>query len=152
MELRRGTATLLGWLSPVPQDIKKMADLGKLGGLTITMKKQPQSLKVLGEVKERNDEVLRTKPEGEVVLYEGPVRRICPLAPNNVNTMAAGALAAHTLGFDGVRHAPGLGCAGQSSRLPRAHVVCSRGRPCGPGRTLPSACAGSRFCTIAWLP
>lgn len=33
----------------------------------------------------------------------GSVRELCPLAPNNVNTMAAAALAAHTLGFDGVR-------------------------------------------------
>ncbi|KAK6012135.1 hypothetical protein OSTOST_22723 [Ostertagia ostertagi] len=32
----------------------------------------------------------------------GPVRGLCPLAPNNVNTMAGGAIAAHNLGFDGV--------------------------------------------------
>lgn len=30
----------------------------------------------------------------------GPVRGLCSLAPNNVNTMAAAALAAHNLGFD----------------------------------------------------
>lgn len=30
----------------------------------------------------------------------GCVRDLCPLAPNNVNTMAAAALAAHNLGFD----------------------------------------------------
>lgn len=35
-------------------------------------------------------------------MYEGPVRALCPMAPNNVNTMACCALAAHTLGFDGV--------------------------------------------------
>ena len=33
----------------------------------------------------------------------GPVRELCGLAPNNVNTMAAAALAAHTLGFDKTR-------------------------------------------------
>ena len=33
----------------------------------------------------------------------GPVRELCPLAPNNVNTMAAAALAAASLGFDGVK-------------------------------------------------
>lgn len=33
---------------------------------------------------------------------EGPVRELCPLAPNNVNTMAAAAIAAHNLGFDKV--------------------------------------------------
>ena len=31
-------------------------------------------------------------------MYEGPVRGLCPLAPNNVNTMACGALAG--LGLD----------------------------------------------------
>ncbi len=36
------------------------------------------------------------------VLYDGPVRALCPLAPNNVNTMACCALAAHNLGFDRV--------------------------------------------------
>ena len=34
-------------------------------------------------------------------LYHGPVRALCPLAPNNVNTMAAAAVAATGLGFDG---------------------------------------------------
>ena len=38
---------------------------------------------------------------GEVLLYDGPVRGLCPLAPSNVNTMACAALAGHTLGFDG---------------------------------------------------
>lgn len=36
------------------------------------------------------------------VLYEGPVRGLCPLAPRNSNTMAAAALAAPSLGFDHV--------------------------------------------------
>jgi hypothetical protein len=35
-----------------------------------------------------------------VELYRGPVRELCPLAPNNVNTMAAAAVAATNLGFD----------------------------------------------------
>jgi predicted dinucleotide-utilizing enzyme len=33
---------------------------------------------------------------------KGPVRGICKLAPNNVNTMAVGALVAHNIGFDKV--------------------------------------------------
>ena len=41
--------------------------------------------------------------EGETVLYDGPVRELSPMAPNNVNTMAAAALAAPNLGFDGVQ-------------------------------------------------
>ena len=32
--------------------------------------------------------------------FPGPIRELCSLAPNNVNTMAAAALAAHNLGFD----------------------------------------------------
>ena len=41
--------------------------------------------------------------EGETVLYDGPVRELSPMAPNNVNTIAAAALAAPNLGFDGVQ-------------------------------------------------
>ena len=43
-------------------------------------------------------------PEGkEFIVFEGSVRDMCPLAPNNVNTMACAALAAHNLGFDGTK-------------------------------------------------
>jgi aspartate dehydrogenase len=34
---------------------------------------------------------------------EGPVRQLCPLAPSNVNTMAAAAVAEHNLRLDGTR-------------------------------------------------
>ena len=34
---------------------------------------------------------------GEHVLYDGPVRELCRLAPNNVNTMAVAAIAAGAL-------------------------------------------------------
>ena len=37
------------------------------------------------------------------MLFLGPVRDLCPLAPNNVNTMAVASIAAHNLGFDGVQ-------------------------------------------------
>jgi aspartate dehydrogenase len=37
------------------------------------------------------------------ILILGPVRDLCSLAPNNVNTMAVGALTAHNLGFDKVQ-------------------------------------------------
>jgi len=33
----------------------------------------------------------------------GSVRQLCPMAPNNVNTMACAAIAAHNLGFDQVQ-------------------------------------------------
>jgi len=77
-------------------DIKKMADRGTLKGLKVTMKKHPSCYKLNEPLKSRNEQV---KSEA-VVLYDGCIRDLCPLAPNNVNTMAAAALAAHNLGFD----------------------------------------------------
>lgn len=38
-----------------------------------------------------------------LLIFVGDVRTLCPLAPNNVNTMACAALAAHNLGFDKVK-------------------------------------------------
>ena len=59
-------------------------------------------MKVLGSVKEAVEAVLASGAAGEHVVYEGPVRGLCPLAPNNVNTMACAAMAAGPeLGFDG---------------------------------------------------
>ena len=84
------------------EDIKKMADRGTLTGLTVTMKKHPASLKVESELKPKLAQAFKPA-SGEVVVYDGPVRGLCPLAPNNVNTMACAALAAHNIGFDKVR-------------------------------------------------
>ncbi|XP_040565415.1 aspartate dehydrogenase domain-containing protein [Lepeophtheirus salmonis] len=81
------------------EDIRKMADSNTLKGLTVTMTKHPSSFKLNGHLKDLNDKV----SDVAVVLYDGPVRKLCPLAPNNVNTMAAAAVAAHNLGFDKVR-------------------------------------------------
>lgn len=79
------------------QDIQKMSMGGSLTGLQITMKKHPSSLKLVGELKDK----LQQCPEGEeFIVYEGPVRELCPLAPNNVNTMAAASMAGACLGFD----------------------------------------------------
>ncbi|XP_048252420.1 putative L-aspartate dehydrogenase isoform X2 [Haliotis rufescens] len=80
-------------------DIKKMADRGTLQALKVTMTKHPSSFKLNGHLNVKNDQVKDTR----TVLYDGPVRELCPLAPNNVNTMAAAALAAHNLGFDKVQ-------------------------------------------------
>ncbi|XP_075771012.1 uncharacterized protein LOC102452260 isoform X4 [Pelodiscus sinensis] len=68
-------------------------------GLTVTMVKHPESFRLEGALRER----LQAAGAGRAVLYEGPVRALCPLAPNNVNTMAAACVAAPSLGFDGVR-------------------------------------------------
>ena len=82
-------------------DIKKMSDLGTLHDLTITMKKHPDSLKVAESLRAKC--ALAPPDGGEYVVYSGPVRPLCPLAPNNVNTMACAAIAASTsLGFNGV--------------------------------------------------
>jgi len=79
-------------------DIGKMADGGKLSAVTVRMKFNPDSLKLKGELGEMN---ANYKPgSGELVLYQGPLRPLCPLAPNNVNSMASAAIAGHTVGFD----------------------------------------------------
>lgn len=80
------------------EDIRKMAERGSLKGLTVTMKKHPTSFKLSGDIAEANAKV----QDEAVVLYEGPVRPLCSLAPNNVNTMAAAAIAASNLGLDKV--------------------------------------------------
>ena len=60
------------------------------------MKKHPTSFKLSGDIAIKNSKV----KEEAVVLYEGPVRPLCSVAPNNVNTMAAAAIAATNLGLD----------------------------------------------------
>lgn len=39
------------------------------------------------------------------MIFAGVARELCHLAPNNVNTIAAAAVAAHNLGFDKVQGA-----------------------------------------------
>eukprot|EP00051_Salpingoeca_urceolata_P016070 m.211927 g.211927 ORF g.211927 m.211927 type:complete len:355 (+) comp18582_c0_seq2:1574-2638(+) len=82
-------------------DINKMAELGTLKGLTVTMRKHPSCFRLNGPLADRCRAA--EAEQGEVTLYEGPVRALCPQAPNNVNTMAAAALSAHSLGFDKVQ-------------------------------------------------
>uniref|UniRef100_A0A0N5A238 Aspartate dehydrogenase domain-containing protein n=1 Tax=Parastrongyloides trichosuri TaxID=131310 RepID=A0A0N5A238_PARTI len=83
------------------EDISKMGELGQLKSLTISMIKHPSSFKVEGELKQICDEALKTNTLK--ILYSGSVRGLCPLAPNNVNTMAGAAIAAKNLGFDNVK-------------------------------------------------
>jgi aspartate dehydrogenase len=87
------------------EDIAKLTERDLVRSLTITMKKHPDSFKL--------NEPLRSKllyergrmgnKQEEIVIYSGPVRELCRLAPNNVNTMAVGAIVADHLGFDGVQ-------------------------------------------------
>lgn len=84
-------------------DIARMADRGTLRALKVTMKKHPLSLKLEGQLGERVAQLIADNVQGVTVLFSGPVRTLCPLAPNNVNTMAAAAIAGHSLGFDGTQ-------------------------------------------------
>ncbi|VDO39097.1 unnamed protein product [Heligmosomoides polygyrus] len=65
------------------------------------MTKHPSSYKLESPLREVIESV-KLEKEKATTVYEGSVRGLCPLAPNNVNTMAGGAIAAHNLGFDGV--------------------------------------------------
>jgi len=83
------------------KDIRKMADLGILKSLTITMLKHPNSFKVIDPLKELCERAKRHN--APVVLYDGPVRMLCPLAPNDANTVSICAIVANNLGFDNTR-------------------------------------------------
>ncbi|XP_071970514.1 aspartate dehydrogenase domain-containing protein-like [Engystomops pustulosus] len=117
----RGRAKMCGHTLYIPsgalwggEDIMRMADRETLSGLKVTMTKHPESFKLEGDLSKRDLSVIR----GRTVLYEGPVRQLCPMAPNNVNTMAAAAMAAHTLGFDKV-----IGVLVADPSLPDWHLV-----------------------------
>ena len=85
------------------RDIQKMDERGTLQALTVTMTKAPHHLKLSGRVGRKMEALLADGATGRHVLFEGTVRELAPLAPNNVNTMAAAALAAPSIrGFDGV--------------------------------------------------
>lgn len=83
------------------QDIVKMNELAVLDGLTVSMTKPPHSFKLQEPLASKlaayEADDTHTDP---LVIFEGPVRQLCPLAPNNVNTMACAALAGESLGFD----------------------------------------------------
>ncbi|XP_029913341.1 aspartate dehydrogenase domain-containing protein [Myripristis murdjan] len=79
-------------------DIQRLNDSGALKALFIRMSKHPSCFRLTGDT--LSD---WTEGEGRRVLFSGSVAELCPLAPNNVNTMAAAAVAAGTLGFSGVR-------------------------------------------------
>ncbi|KAK9397103.1 putative L-aspartate dehydrogenase [Crotalus adamanteus] len=96
------------------QDIQRLDDAGMLQALTVTMTKHPDSFRLSGSL----GELAKGDQEKSMVLYNGPVRGLCPLAPNNVNTMAAACIAAPSLGFDGVK-----GCLVADPNVPDYHVV-----------------------------
>ncbi|XP_040267972.1 putative L-aspartate dehydrogenase isoform X1 [Bufo bufo] len=117
----RRRAKLSGYTLYIPsgalwggEDIMKMAARETLRGLKITMTKHPKSFKLEGKLAEADLSTIRER----TVLYEGPTRSLCEMAPNNVNTMAAASLAAHNLGFDKV-----IGVLVADPSIPDWHLV-----------------------------
>ncbi|XP_075849364.1 aspartate dehydrogenase domain-containing protein isoform X3 [Microcebus murinus] len=78
------------------EDITRLDAAGGLQSLRVTMATHPDGFRLEGPLAAAQSTGPRT------VLYEGPVRGLCPFAPRNSNTMAAAALAARSLGFDRV--------------------------------------------------
>lgn len=63
------------------------------------MKFHPRSLRLNDpKLRELNDELLGSNEPRSVILFEGPARELCRVAPNNVNTIATAALIG--IGFD----------------------------------------------------
>ncbi|KAG9342850.1 hypothetical protein JZ751_015057 [Albula glossodonta] len=79
------------------QDIQRLNNNGTLSALFIRMSKHPSCFRLTGDLLSDWEE-----GEGRRVLFKGSVSDLCTLAPNNVNTMAAAAIAAGRLGFGGV--------------------------------------------------
>jgi len=101
-------------------DIAKMNERNTLRSLNITMKKHPDSYKLNEPLHSKliNERTKLGDQNGEIIIYSGPVRELCQLAPNNVNTMAVGATIASNLGFDGVQ-----GCLIADTALDDRHIV-----------------------------
>ena len=80
-----------------------MAQRGTLTGLRVTMRWHPSALRLRGALVDKLAQ-LQEQPGfagTEHLLYDGPVRALCPMAPNNVNTIACAAMATGSgLGFD----------------------------------------------------
>uniref|UniRef100_A0A8C5K970 Aspartate dehydrogenase domain containing n=1 Tax=Jaculus jaculus TaxID=51337 RepID=A0A8C5K970_JACJA len=121
--------------------------------LRVTMATHPDGFRLEGALAAASSTGPRT------VLYEGPVRGLCPLAPRNSNTMAAAALAAPSLGFDCV-----IGVLVADHSLTDMHVVDVelRGPPGTTGQSFavhthrenpaqPGAVTGSATFSAFWL-
>lgn len=82
-------------------DILKMNELGTLRGLSVSMTFNGAALRLLEPLSGRLQEWLSlTDGPESIVLFEGSVRELAPLAPNNVNTMTCVALAGASVGLD----------------------------------------------------
>uniref|UniRef100_A0A7S2WU21 Aspartate dehydrogenase domain-containing protein n=1 Tax=Rhizochromulina marina TaxID=1034831 RepID=A0A7S2WU21_9STRA len=86
---------------PGLEDILRMGRAGKVDSASVTMEKHPKSLHFVGPLGADALPVMESM-EGRAVLYDGPLRPLCDMAPSNVNTMAVLAMASG-LGFDQTR-------------------------------------------------
>ncbi|MEE2830298.1 MAG: aspartate dehydrogenase domain-containing protein [Myxococcota bacterium] len=129
---------------PGLNEVLRMVDKGKLGAAEICMQKHPSSLKYGREL---NPPLSETTEERTV--YDGPLRELCSLAPNNVNTMAVLALASQ-LGFDAVRarlvadpslqhHITSVRLLGHDNGGPRYSLDLIRKAPAGAGAVTSTA-------------
>ncbi|XP_056681601.1 aspartate dehydrogenase domain-containing protein isoform X1 [Monodelphis domestica] len=135
------------------EDIARLDAAGGLQSLRVTMATHPSGFRLEGSLGQGP----RQGPP-RAVLYEGPVRGLCPLAPRNSNTMAAAALAARSLGFDGVvgvlvsdlslvdRHVIDVELSGPPG--PSGQSFCLRTRRENPAE--PGAVTGSATLTAFW--
>ncbi len=82
---------------PGLEEVLSMKKANKLHAAAITMRKHPKSLKFSGPLP-----VGHQNSQQPVTYYQGPLRKLCGYAPNNVNTMAVLALSSG-LGMDQVQ-------------------------------------------------
>ncbi|XP_029781651.1 putative L-aspartate dehydrogenase isoform X2 [Suricata suricatta] len=135
-----------------PSALADQATEQRLQSLRVTMATHPDGFRLEGPLAA----VLSTGHR--TVLYEGPVRGLCPFAPRNSNTMAAAALAAPSLGFDRVvgvlvadlsltdRHVVDVELSGPPGPTGRSFAVHThRENPAEPG-----AVTGSATVTAFW--
>ena len=129
---------------PGLNEVLRMVAKGKLGAAEICMQKHPSSLKYGREL---NPPLSETTAERTI--YDGPLRELCSLAPNNVNTMAVLALASQ-LGFDSVRarlvadpslqhHITSVRLLGHDTGGPRYSLDLIRKAPAGAGAVTSTA-------------
>lgn len=85
------------------QDIRKMASVGMLQKASIDMTFHADALKLNMPLRSELESYLSSADTADKLLYEGDIRSLAAMAPNNVNTMCGLALAAGARGFDDVR-------------------------------------------------
>jgi aspartate dehydrogenase len=125
-------------------EVLRMVEKNTLGAAEICMRKHPSSLKYGAPLDPPLDQT-----QAERSVYDGPLRQLCELAPNNVNTMAVLAMASQ-LGFDAVRaslvadpslehHITEVRLLGPETRGPRYSLELIRSSPAGAGAVTSSA-------------